>query len=66
MKDEKLKILKHKVLMAASAYWEEHAAQNESQDNAILWMRNEITEEMLCLTKGGYTSQLSTFITKVS
>lgn len=66
MKDEKLKILKHKVLMAASAYWEEHTEQNGSQDSAILWMRNEITEEMLCLTKGGYTGELSTFITKIS
>ncbi len=66
MKDEKLKILKHKVLMAASAYWEEHNEQNGSEESAILWMRNDITEEMFCLTKGNYSEQLSTFITKLN
>lgn len=62
MNEAKLNLLKQKVALAASAYWDEHSAQHGKQDNAILWLRNDITEEMLCLTKGGYTEEIAQFI----
>lgn len=37
---------------------------DNAYDNALVWMRNDDTGEMLCLTKGGYTNRLSDFIGK--
>jgi hypothetical protein len=66
MKEDKMNELEHKVLAAAHEYWEEHVHQNGEQDNALVWVRNDVTGEMLCLTKGGYTNRLSNFIGKLN
>ncbi|NEM99447.1 hypothetical protein [Pontibacter burrus] len=65
MREDKLQELERKALAAAHEYWEEYTHQNGRQDNMLTWVRNDDTEEMLCLTKGGYTSQLSNFINKL-
>jgi hypothetical protein len=64
MKD-KLNTLKHKVAIAANAYWDEYTMLNGEKESAFTWVRNDITGEMLCLTKGIYTNQLSGFIEKL-
>lgn len=65
MEENKLEILERKLRLAAQQYWQEYISQNGEQDNAIVWMRNDITGEMLCLTKGNYTNQLSSFINRL-
>ncbi|MBB6610556.1 hypothetical protein H7F15_05870 [Pontibacter sp. Tf4] len=62
MNNEKLNTLKQKVALAANAYWDEYTMLNGEKENAIIWVRNDITGEMLCLTKGGYSTKLSGFI----
>lgn len=52
-------------MAAAHEYWEEYTHLNGRQGNMLTWVRNDDTGEMLCLTKGGYTSQLSGFINKL-
>lgn len=66
MKEDKMNELEHQALAAAHAYWEEYVHQNGEQDNALIWVRNDDTGEMLCLTKGGYTNQLASFIGKLN
>ena len=65
MEENKLENLERKLRLAAQQYWQEYISQNGEQDNAIVWMRNDITGEMLCLTKGNYTNQLSSFINRL-
>jgi hypothetical protein len=65
MNKDKLNTLKHKVALAANAYWDEYTKLSGEQENVITWVRNDITGEMLCLTKGGYTNQLSHFIDRL-
>ncbi|AKD04241.1 hypothetical protein POKO110462_19875 [Pontibacter korlensis] len=65
MSEDKLQELERKALAAAHEYWEEYKHQNGKQDNMLRWVRNDDSGEMLCLTRGGYTSQLSYFINKL-
>lgn len=65
MEKGKLNELERKVLEAAHAYWEEYTSQNGKQDNMLIWVRNDGTGEMLCLTKGGYTNQLASFVDRL-
>jgi hypothetical protein len=62
MNNDKLNTLKQKVALAANAYWDEYTIKNGEKESAIIWVRNDITGEMLCLTKGGYSNKLSGFI----
>ncbi|NDK55725.1 hypothetical protein [Pontibacter fetidus] len=65
MDENRLKKLEHKLNIAAQQYWQEYITENGEQENAVVWMKNDITGEMLCLTKGDYTNQLSSFINKL-
>lgn len=65
MYENRLKKLEHKLNIAAQQYWQEYITENGEQENAMVWMRNDSTGEMLCLTKGDYTNQLSRFINKL-
>ncbi|WP_276499857.1 hypothetical protein [Pontibacter litorisediminis] len=65
MEEDQLNELKHKALAAAHAYWKEYVSHKGDQDSMLTWVRNDVTGEMLCLTKGAYTNELSSFISKL-
>ncbi|MCX2740870.1 hypothetical protein [Pontibacter anaerobius] len=66
MVEDRLNELERNALAAAQEYRKEYVSQNRAQDNMLTWLRNDVTGEMVCLTKGGYSKQLSKFIAKLN